>query len=120
MHSLVRGSVRQRAASVMFLFGASLTANAQWAKFRDPAVPRGKDGKPNLSAPAPRLAGKPDLSGIWMPESAPLAEIKQFLLAGEINGLGEDLPSKYFFNFFADFPMGQEPFQPEPGAIYRK
>jgi hypothetical protein len=31
-------------------------------------VPESADGKPNLSAPPPRLAdGKPDLSGIWQP-----------------------------------------------------
>ncbi len=42
-------------------------------------------------------------------ESAPVAEVQQFLLPGGINGLGEDIPSKYFFNIFADYPAGQEP-----------
>jgi hypothetical protein len=88
--------------------------------YHDPAVPRTRDGKPNLTAPAPRLNGKPDLSGIWQAESAPLAEIKQFLLPEGINGLGEDLPSKYFFNFFADYPAGQEPMLPEVHAQLTK
>jgi hypothetical protein len=94
--------------------------HAQWAIYRDPAIPRARDGKPNLSVPAPRVNGKPDLSGIWEAESAPVKEIEQFLLPGGINGLGEDLPSKYFFNFFADVPMGQEPLQPAARAMYEK
>src|SRR5262244_3413397 len=97
-----------------------LCVNAQWAVYRDPNIPRARDGKPNLSAPAPRLNGKPDLSGIWEAESAPVAEIKQFLLPEGINGLGEELPPKYFFNFFGDVPMGQEPLQPAARAMFEK
>src|ERR1700722_9688111 len=102
------------------LVAASPHINAQWAIYRDPTTPRAPDGRPNLSAPAPRLNGKPDLSGIWQAESAPVKEIQQFLLPGGINGLGEDLPSKYFFNFFADFPSGQEPIQPAAKALFEK
>src|SRR5690348_6594318 len=39
---------------------------AQWLNYRAPGIPRLPDGKPNLTAPAPRsVDGKPDLSGIW-------------------------------------------------------
>jgi hypothetical protein len=49
--------------------GALLCASVfcQWIDYPTAGVPKGKDGKPNLSAPAPRAAdGKPDLSGIWV------------------------------------------------------
>jgi hypothetical protein len=43
----------------------AVPASAQWRNLPN-AVPQGPDGKPNLSAPAPRTAaGKPDLSGIY-------------------------------------------------------
>ena len=105
---------------LLALIAAPFSSNAQWAIYRDPTTPRTKDGKPNLSAPAPRVNGRPELSGIWQAESASVGEIRQFLLPGDINGLGEDLPSKYFFNFFADVPLGQEPFQPAAAASFRK
>ena len=44
-----------------------LPASAQWLEFPTPGIPRTTDGKPNLSAPAPRLAGAhPDLTGLWV------------------------------------------------------
>ena len=38
-------------------------ADAQWLKLKTPNIPRTADGKPDLKAPAPRMSGKPDLSG---------------------------------------------------------
>ena len=41
-------------------------AAAQWINHPTPGIPRTKDGKPNLNAPAPRTTDrKPDLSGMW-------------------------------------------------------
>jgi hypothetical protein len=41
-------------------------AAAQWINQPTKGIPRTKDGKPNLAAPAPRTAArKPDLSGLW-------------------------------------------------------
>lgn len=49
---------------------------AQWANVARPAVPLGPDGRPNLSAPAPRLPdGTPDLSGIWSPPPGYLRDL---------------------------------------------
>jgi hypothetical protein len=40
-------------------------ADAQWLKLKTPNVPRTADGKLDTKAPAPRMSGKPDLSGLW-------------------------------------------------------
>jgi hypothetical protein len=51
-------------ASIAALSGS---VYAQWPLNPRPGVLKGPDGKPDLKAPAPRAAGKPDLSGIWLP-----------------------------------------------------
>jgi hypothetical protein len=39
---------------------------AQWPSYPTPAVPKGPDGKPDLTGPAPRTPdGHADLSGVW-------------------------------------------------------
>src|ERR1019366_8298164 len=53
-----------RFASVIALTGLVAPAYAQWLH-PDPHAPRTRDGKTILTAPAPRLNGKPDLSGVW-------------------------------------------------------
>jgi len=46
--------------------GLALPGWAQWANYPTRGVPKGPDGKPNLTAPTPRTAdGKPDLTGLW-------------------------------------------------------
>ncbi len=103
------------------LVGAATCSSAQWLNQPAPKTPRSKDGKPILSAPAPRTPnGKPDLSGVWEVESSPLKEIEHMMLPGGENGLGEDVPSKYFLNVFSDFPFGKEPFQPAAAAVFRE
>jgi hypothetical protein len=56
-----------RAASLALLvLAVSSLAGAQWLKDKTPGLPRDKDGKPLLDAPAPRAAGGTiDLSGVW-------------------------------------------------------
>jgi hypothetical protein len=60
--------VTLRAVAAALVFGGALCghADAQWLNHPTPGTPRLPDGRPNLSAPAPRTAdGKPDLTGVW-------------------------------------------------------
>ena len=44
-----------------------LPISARWLRYPRPGIPRMPNGKPNLSAPAPKTSDrKPDLSGIWV------------------------------------------------------
>ena len=53
--------------SLFLALGLAVTAHAQWIKVPLPGTPRTSDGKPNLTAPAPRASdGHPDFSGIWL------------------------------------------------------
>src|SRR5689334_8295850 len=55
-------------AAAVWLLPVSLCA--QWLDSPTQGIPRRADGKPNLTAPAPRLPdGRPDLSGLWQPET---------------------------------------------------
>jgi hypothetical protein len=97
----------------------SVGLQAQWLNYRDPGTPRTKDGKVNLSAPAPRVNGKPDLSGIWQGEGAPISELMK-ILPGGANGLGEDDPPLSFFNVLAAYKPEESPLRPEFRAAYER
>jgi hypothetical protein len=72
--------------------------SGQWLKLPDKGIPRSKDGKPDLSAPAPHKAdGKRDLSGIWL-----------------ANG------PKYLQNLAADLKPEDVPMQPWAAALTKE
>lgn len=107
----------------VILAGASLCAQAQWVNYAAPGVPRTRDGKVNLAAPAPRANGKPDLSGVWQVEPTPLAEMTA--LFGDVGALavpGDDPRtfSKYLFNILADYKPEESPLRPEFNELLGK
>jgi len=105
----------------LILISGTQCVHAQWLNHPVPGTPRTRDGKPNLSAPAPRASnGKPDLSGIWEPEGAPFNELLRYLPDGGVNGLGEDAPSQYFFNLLADFKPEEAPLRPQAAKLMRE
>src|SRR3954464_12380943 len=109
--------MRFRGAILIGLLAAmSATVGAQWAQYTPASTPKTKDGRPNLTAPAPLAANrKPDLSGVWQVEASPIPELIKLLPGGE-NGLGEDLPNKHFIDIYADYDFGKEPLTPDAAA----
>src|SRR5689334_104984 len=101
-----------RTISVLFA-GAALCVQAQWVYYPIPGTPRTRDGKANLTAPAPRASnGKPDLSGTWQVQPTPLPELTR--LYGDVSAegaLGDEVTSlsKYALNILADFKPEEAP-----------
>lgn len=61
----------QRLTAILITGLASSALQAQWFDWQSPLVLRGANGRPDLSAPAPRTAdGRVDLSGLWTPADA--------------------------------------------------
>ena len=90
------------------------SAPAQWLNYSPSGTPM-KDGKPNLSAPAPRGAdGKPDLTGVWAHERTSPAEFKRILgpayekeSKSALLGMELEVVHKYGLNVFADMKPGE-------------
>ncbi|HXP88135.1 MAG TPA: hypothetical protein VN841_25620 [Bryobacteraceae bacterium] len=104
-----------RSQRLFILFALLSTgARAQWLHYPTPGIPRTRDGKPNLSAPAPRASnGKPDLSGIWQVEPTPFDEMTRLFGPGleTLSVPGDDLRtfSKYAISILADFKPEEAP-----------
>ena len=93
-------------------------AGAQWLNNRDSTTSRPLDARPDLSAPAPRLNGKPDLSGLWQAERTPVAEFVRVLGPG-LPDIQPDLneTTKHVINVFWDVNPGELPLRPEAVAL---
>jgi len=110
------------ALTVGLLFAGAMTCvEAQWLNHRDPRIPRTADGKPNLSAPAPRLGGRPDLSGVWQTERTPPEEFTRVMGPGLLQ-LQVDIAdiTKYVLNVFWGLKPEEEPLRPEAAAILKE
>ena len=104
--------MRRFIAILVVLVVMRASAGAQW-NVPMAGAPRTPDGKVDMTGPAPRINGKPDLSGIWQVEAEPRAP-------GGLFGLGESPNSKYFRNILSDFPPDQEPLTPAGTEILRR
>src|SRR5262245_10657932 len=103
----------------VMLAGAFTYAQAQWLNYPDARIPRTKDGKPNLSAPAPRLNGKPDVSGLWQTERQPASEYNRI-----IPGFTDIQPDTHdvtpnVINVFWGMKPEEEPLRPEGAALVK-
>jgi hypothetical protein len=77
---------------------AASMLSAQWLKLPDKGIPRTKDGKPDLTAPAPHQKdGKPDLAGIWQAPN-----------------------TRYLLNIAADLKPDDVPMQPWAVALTKE
>ena len=103
------------------IFAGALTyAHAQWVNYPDAWIPRTKDGKPNLTAAAPHLNGKPDVSGLWQAERSPAREYDSVLGKG-FTALQVDTHdiTPNVLNVFWGMKPEEEPLRPEAAAILK-
>ena len=112
-----------RFAGLISFAGMLAPAYAQWLH-RDLRTPRTRDGKPNLTAPSPRLNGKPDLSGVWeaMRPAADALRSYTGASAPDVVNLQIDQldASDIHRNVFFGMKREQEPLKPEAIAILSK
>jgi hypothetical protein len=72
--------------TAIFALIAIAPLGAQWLSYPTAGIPRTPDGKPNLSAPAPKNAdGKPDIGGLWLPPAMSVGNIAKNLKPDDIS-----------------------------------
>ena len=112
---------------VLLIAFAGSSAYAQWVNYPSPGTPRTRDGKPNLTAHAPRASNwKPDLSGLWHVQPTGVEEMKRLFGADLIKaadatsvpGMELDTISKYALNILADFKPEETPMRPEAAKLF--
>lgn len=109
-----------RSMAILLLAGVMPVA-AQWLDYTSRRTPRTKDGKPDLTAPAPRVNGKPDLSGVWQAERTPVSEFRQALGEGFIREQVDfNDATKYALDVFWGLKPEEVPLRPEAAAILKQ
>ena len=113
--------MRTTIVAAILCTGAVISGHAQWLNHPTAGVPI-KDGKPNLSAPAPHTAdGKPDLSGVWTTDSTGPEEMTRLFPGLDTLAVPGDDPRflhKYFMNVFADIKPEDTPLSPQGAKIF--
>jgi len=96
-------------------------AYAQSLNYPDARIPRLEDGTSNLTAAAPRLHGKPDLSGLWQAEKTPDSEYERVLGKG-FTSMQIDTHdiTKEAVNAFWGIKPEDEPLRPETASILKR
>jgi hypothetical protein len=113
--------MRTNVRVLLALLGLTQCGYAQWLNHPDRGTPRTKDGKANLTAPAPRVNGKPDLTGVWEAERTPSSEYDR-VLGPNFNDLQVDAQdvTKYMINVFFGLKPEEQPLRPEAAAIVKQ
>jgi hypothetical protein len=84
----------------------------QWPAYPASGVPRTADGQVDLRAPAPRVDGKPDLSGVWRARPDPL---------GQVGGVENTVFPRYMERIAEDIdPDPTAVVKPEYAALMKK
>jgi hypothetical protein len=93
-------------------------AAARWLNTGDTQTRRAPNGQVDMSAPAPRVNGRPDLSGIWEAERTPTTEFVRVLGPG-LPDIQPDLNevTKHVINVFWDMKPDDVPMRPEAVAV---
>jgi hypothetical protein len=112
---------------LVFAF-VSTCASAQWLNYIPSGTPLLPNGKPDLSAPAPKaLDGRPDLTGVWMHETTTVEDVKRLFghrfdgeIAGSLPGMEIGTQHKYAFDILADFQPGEKAMTPQGEERYHK
>ena len=114
----------RRVLPLFLLVLVGVDVSAQWVKYPNPGTPRTADGKPDLTAPAPRANGKPNLSGVWHVQPTGRAEMKRLFGDDvdkiEVPGMEIDTISKYAVNIFQDFKPAEAPRRPEVFEVLKR